>query len=263
MGISDNRVSQIVWGDESKSVCGLVVRPITMAHYSEWLKRKRALIIRQSTLPAVYAFMPYLSALYALDYERQTGFMFDLVSILSLSTGLDMNDFNIHVYEDDKSKLSHISVSQNGVETQITPEVFPQIREVIANLNGEQLPNECDNPELIQAEQDILAARQVVSIDYNINTLVASVAHQYRVSKQQIRDWTIMEFEERRACIERDKNHLICAIAEKIPMFKWAKGNPVPSWCFDAKKEGSVALENLSDFSKRTGIGGSHLPVKG
>lgn len=262
MGISDNNSLQIVWGNEEKSVCGLTLYPITMAHYSEWLTHKRALIVRQSTLPAVYAFMPYLSALHALDFERHTGFVFDIIKILALSTRLPAEAFDLRVFSEEKGKLAYINVSNGEKQVQITPECFPQFREAIAALNGEKLPDEGDNPELIAAEQDILSARRGAQVDFDVNTLVASVSHQCNVSKRKIKDWTIFEFEERRACIERDKNHLICAIAEKMPMFKWAKGNPYPSWCFDATKTGSVALERFNDFSQRTGIGGSQFPVQ-
>lgn len=261
MGISDKK-TQIVWGTEEKNVCGLTLRPITMANYSEWLTHKRALIVRQSTLPAVYAFMPYLSALYALDYERHTGFMFDVIKILALSTGFPIEAFDLRVFAEEKGKLAYINVINGDKQVQITPECFPQLRSTIAELNWEKLPDEGDNPELIEAEQDILSARCGTQVDFDVNTLVASVAHQCKVSKRQLMEWTIFEFEERRACIERDKNHLICAIAEKMPMFKWAKGNPFPSWCFDAIKNGSVALESFNDFSQRTGIGGSQFPVK-
>lgn len=261
MGISDKKTG-IVWAEEPKSVCGLTLYPITMAHYSEWQVHKRALIVRQSTLPAAYVFVPYLSALYSMDCKHKTGLMYDTIMLLSLSTKLPITSFDLRVYADDTEKLAHIAVKLEESEICITPEMYPPIRKAIADLNGERLPDEGDNPELIEAEQDIATARSGVRLDLNANTMVASVAHQCSVRKSEIMDWTIREFDERRMCIERDKNHLICAIAEKMPLFKWAKGNPYPSWCFDALKEGSIALESFSAFSQRTGIGGSQLPIQ-
>lgn len=261
MGISDKK-SQIVWDDAPKTVHGVELYPIQMASYSEWLTYKRALILRQSTLPAAFAIMPYLNALHAMDCAYHTAFLYDVIQLLAMATRRPAQCFQAYAAADDVSKLSHILFNDGNVMVKITPDIFPEFREAIAEQNGEELPDEGDNVELIEAENDILNARSSYQLDMNADKLVSSVAFQYRKQKKELAQWSIREFEAARRAIERDKNHMICAIAEKMPMFKWKNGNPCPSWCFDKLKTGSVALESMGDFSKRTGVGGSNMPIQ-
>lgn len=258
MGISDKRIA---WEDEEKEVQGIVLYPIPMRRYSEWLSAKRALTLRQSTLPAAFAVMPYLSALHAMDRAWRTGFLYDVIRLLAMGARRPEACFVPHVYADDPDRLAHIAFHDGCTEAQITPAGFAQIRMVLAEQNGEKLPDEGDNVELLQAEADLLEARSAARLEADANELVTSVAYQYRLRKKELADWSIREFEEARRAIDRDKNHLICALAEKMPMFKWKDGNPAPSWCFDRVKEGSIALESMSEFSKRTGVGGADMPV--
>lgn len=259
MGISDKQ--RIVWEEESQMVNGIELFPIPMAQYSEWLVYKRALTLRQSTLPAAYAVMPYLSALHAMDCAYRTCFLYETIQLLAMSARRPMQCFQAYAMQEDETRLSHILFRDGEMTAKITPQNYPAFRAAIAKLNGEELPDEGDNVELIEAENDIMNANAAFELDGSADTLVASVACQYRMRKREIAQWSIREFEEARRAIERDKNHLICAIAEKIPMFKWAKGNPCPSWCFDKVKTGSIALESMGDFSRRTGVGGSAMPV--
>lgn len=260
MGISDKQ--RIVWLDEPKTINGLELHPIPMSRYSEWMMHKRALTLRQSTLPAAFAIMPYLSALQAMDFQYKTSFVYSTIQILAMSTQKTPECFQLHVQADDHSKLAHILYNDGNTCFRITPKDYPAIRCAIAELNGEELPDEGDNPELIEAENDIREANAAVKLDMDANTMVASVAFQYRKRKHELMEWSIREFEEARRSIERDKSHMICAIAEKTPMFKWVKGNPCPSWCFDKLKEGSIALESMGDFSRRTGVGGGSMPIQ-
>lgn len=260
MGISDKR--RIVWDAESKIVNGMEIQPIQMAFYSEWLVHKRALTLRQSTLPAAFAIMPYLSALHAMDCAYKTCFIYDTLQVLAMATRRPTQCFTVYAMQDDVTKLSHILFNDGEVVVKITPQNFPELRNAIADQNGEELPDEGDNLELIEAENDILSANASSQLDVDTDTLVTSVAYQYRKQKKELATWTIREFEDVRRAIERDKNHMICAIAEKMPMFKWAKGNPCPSWCFDKLRTGSIALESMGDFSKRTGVGGNSMPIQ-
>lgn len=254
--------SRIVWNDDAISVCGMTLYPIQMEHYTMWMRCKRALTLRQSTLPAVYAIKPYLEALYAMDMSYQTPFMHEVMLLLSFAARRPKECFAVYAHADDHSKLAFIRMeNEDGTTVEITAKDFPRIRETIAMQNGEKLPDEGENPELVEAEADILAARQG-NLDWDVNTMVASVAYQYRKRKNELKEWSIREFEEARRAIERDKNHLIFGLAEKMPMVKFTKGNPVPSWCLDRKEEGTTALESMNDFMSRTGVGTSAMPIK-
>lgn len=245
----------IVWKDEEKDVAGFRLRPITMEHYEEWQACKGALLVRQTTLPVKYTFMPYLAALRAVDHDNETNFIAYTIKAVSLATGLPYEKFELYVDKDDRSKLDCILFHDGDTAMRIDPANFHGLRKAILEQNGESLPDEGDNPELLEAEADIAAASGCAKrIDYDMNTLVASVAYQCGLRKHELMDWSIREFLETKSAIDRDKNHLICCIAEKIPMFKWTKGNPCPSWCLDTVKEGSSALESMQSFISRTGI---------
>ena len=246
---------EIVWEDAPAVLDGITLFPITMAGYNDWQNCKHALLVRQATLPAKFVFMPYLSALHAVDMEYGTAFMLGILRALSLATRLPFKFFSLYANKDDKAKLECVLYNDGRTVFRVDNKNFPMLRKKIAEQNGEQLPDEGDNTELLEAEADIATAKSNANrVDYDVNTLVASVAYQCGIRKQDIRDWTIREFVETRNAIERDKNHLICGIAEKIPMFKWAKGNPCPSWCYDPIKEGCSALESMDSFIGRTGL---------
>lgn len=259
MGISD---TNIVWEDESKVVNGIEFFPIQMAHYSDWLTHKRALTLRQSTLPAALAVMPYLSALYAIDAAMNTAFLYDTIKLMSLATRRPMECFQLHVTNEDRPKFAFVLFRDGDISSKIGPQEYNIIRKVLAEQNGEKLPDEGDNLELVEAEADIISAAAENNLDFDVNKLISSVSYQYRIRKQDLAVWSVREFEEARRTIERDKAHLVCAIAEKIPFFKWSKGNPCPSWCFDKARDGSIALESMSDFSRRTGVGGNSVPIQ-
>lgn len=260
MGNADK--NRIQWNDEETLACGLTLKPIRMEHYTEWMRCKRALTLRQSTLPAVYAVMPYLSALFAMDMTYQTSFIHETMLLLALATGKKPEQFAAYAHTDEPTKLAFIRLEDEGQDVDIFPKDYPAIREILAKQNGERLPDEGENPELVEAEQDILAARRG-ELDWNINTMLASVAYQYRMRKNDLRKWSISEFEEAREAIDRDKNHLILGLAERMPMVKFTHGNPVPSWCLNRRQDGNAAIEKMSDFMNRTGVGGSALPIQG
>lgn len=253
--MGDSKKNEIVWEDKPAVVGDITLFPVRMSGYNEWQECKRAILVRQSTLPTKYVFMPYLAALYAVDVDYKTCFTASVLRLLALCTGLPVDKFAVYVSKDDPSKLECIAYNDGVQAFIIDNKNFPRIRQAIADQNGEELPDEGENTELVAAEFDIAAANSSKNIDYNINTLVASVAYQCGIRKREIRDWTIREFVETKNAIDRDKNHLICGIAEKMPMFKWSHGNPCPSWCLDTVKEGSTALESMNTFMSRTGLG--------
>ena len=129
---------------------------------------------------------------------------------------------------------------------------------MIARQNGLELPNEAENPELVEAEHD-LNELKAPKLDYDMNALVMSVAYQYRMRPKELAEWTVREFEAAREAINRDK--YFTRFGSGFYSFK-NNENPYPSWCFERQREGSSALEPLSAFTQRTGIGGNAMPIK-
>ena len=255
--MNERKQQAIVWDDDAKHVGDITLYPVQMRMYTEWQRCKHALLVRQSTLPVKYVFMPYLAALHAADCDYGSSLIGSLIQALALAMRIHVGCFSVYVSRDDRTKLEFILCRSivNKSEIKIDSANFPAIRRAIVEQNGESIPDEGDNPELVETEAYINEANSRKNrIEYDINTLVSSVAYHCNIRKKEIAEWSIREFVETKNAIDRGINYIICGIAEKIPMFKWTKGNPCPSWCFDPVKEGSAALESMSAFASRTGI---------
>ncbi|MEG1757792.1 MAG: hypothetical protein RR235_04960 [Oscillospiraceae bacterium] len=137
----------------------------------------------------------------------------------------------------------------------LKPQQFDELREIIARQNGAELPDEAENPELIQA-QELLSEKG--TLDQNITDLMDSVAYASGLRFNQLLDWTICEFKHRLNTIQRDKQFLVCAIGSITGKATWKNGNPYPSWCFDradadsmhfvSEKEMLSRMEQVSDI---------------
>ena len=250
------RAEQIMLGEPITANCGAVLYPVRMRQYLLWHADKRALVMRQSTLPAKYAVMPYLQALYAIDFDNgfQLGLVQSLRVLIALATQTPLEGINILVSAKDEGQLRAIAYTdKDGNVIRIEPKDFLSIRSILAEQNGEKLPDESENPDLVQAEMDIAEANNA-DLEYSFETMLDSVSYAGRIPLAGLLDMTVRAFDRLRQAIERDKRFTICATAEMGGMVKFSKGNPYPSWCFDRKKTGSAALESMSDFTARTGI---------
>ena len=255
-GNSDReRKERIMLGEPIEHPCGLTFHPFTMRQYEEWTLLKRSLILRQSTMPGKYAIMPYLSALYAMDYEArfQIGIFRGTLELIARASLLPVEKFSFRMKADNPSELLDISYHDETHDVKITPADFPTIRTLLAEQNGEKIPDEAENPELVQAEMDI-AAMRAGNLKYDFETMIDSMAYQLRKTKQEVLGMTVREFMRTRSAIDRDKLYMLLAAAEYGGMVKFTKGNPQPSWMLDLSKDEPMSLEKMSDFAARTGI---------
>ena len=254
-GNSDTERREKIWtGQPIEHPCGLTFHPFTMRQYEDWTFLKRSLILRQSTMPGKYAVMPYLSAIYAMDYDCrfQIGIFRGTIELLARASLLSPKDFQFRMQADAPDKLISITYKDETHDVTITPADYPTIRALLAEQNGEKLPDEADNPELVQAEMDI-AAMHSGNLQYDFETMIDSMAYQLRKPKRDILDMTVREFTRTRQAIDRDKLYMLLAAAEYGGMVKFNKGNPQPSWMLDVSKE-PTSLEKMTDFVSRTGI---------
>ena len=241
---------------------GLQFYPITMADYEEFLECKGVLALRMTSLAKQsfeYITMPFLSALWAVDYDtaRMTGKPVGMTGrvltllCLSLRLGHEKQEELLHsVYCDrsDPRNLHHIEVTQDGKTVQIDPVDFTTtIRPLIAEQNGIELPDESFNPELVEEEQNIAQDKEG-KLHFDIDTLIASVAHASGLRECDIDEWTVTEFERRRQAIERSLNYSIYTPLVQMGMVKFKDGNPYQSWCFDNEKGLSPALKTTGEL---------------
>ncbi len=129
-------------------------------------------------------------------------------------------------------------------------DISTKIRSLIARQNGIELPDENESVDLAKAQAEMNELKNgAVKLNPSIDTLISSVAYNSRVSEREISDWTILEFENRRKAIERDKRYMLYSQAEMGGMVSFKKGNPYPSWCYDTIDEtaGTMSLSQLQE----------------
>lgn len=243
--------------------------PIKMEHYEEFLDVRNALAIRMTSLSNLsfeYLSMPFLTAMWAIDYDTlfatgsSIGFFERIIRFLYLSLRLKYKREDalktIYTETGNKRILNKVVVTQDGNTVEITPDDFDiDIRPILATQNGIELPDESDNPDLVRAEED-LAAKGASELKIDTDTMIASVAYQSLLQEKDLNEWTVLQFERRRQAIERGKRFDMFGQAELSGMVKFSKGNPFPSWCFDRNENGSAALISFGEMrGKLAGLG--------
>ena len=239
----------------------VVFHPITVRDYAIFTTCSSASTLRLSMLPAAYAVMNYAQAIFAMAInedlpEEERTYFTKFMHLFALSLGSSVDDIQIYTDAKDITKLAAIVVKQTTAESEelvrFDTRQLGQIREIIAALNGRELPDESENAELVEAEQDIKSSGVNTSLKADVEDLKASVAAYYKVRLRELDDWTVFEFEKARSAIERMTRCVICGIGEAGGMVKYEKGNPFPSLIFDRIPE-NPALINVNDFMRRVG----------
>ena len=238
---------------------GLKLWGITMGRYEEWASCKNVWLARQSTFPVSCIMLSFLDALWTLDMNaidtvgKPAGFLYKIMYCLGMALGLRKDcvrggDITVSADEETR-KLNGILVKQNGHNAVlITADMFNAIREIVAWQQGDELPDESMNDELLETERE-LASRNAPQLKYELMDMEASVALACGRRIKEVLDWSILEFEFARRAIDRSKKNLICGIGETNGC-KWDGGNPYPSWCFDREKTVSGALIEQAKFGK-------------
>ena len=239
----------------------IMLYPIKVSDLELFYACMPVLTLRQSTLPVAYAARPFAEAIFAMALNeefRDTDYgscYARFANLLALSMRISIQSFmNPIVDANDYTKLKALIVKQDTDEmgenlVRLEVRQLGQIRAVIAELNGKQLPDEADNAEIIEAEE-VIKSNGGADLKADLTDLKASIAAYYHIRMRDLGDWTIYEFEKARSAIERMTRCMICGIGEAGGMVKYEKGNPFPSLFFDRKPE-SVALIGMDEFQRR------------
>lgn len=258
--VDEAAVHRAVLSGEPIEKGGITVWGIPMRQYEEWAKCKNVWLARQSTLPVSCITLPFLDAMFALDMAaieqtgQPAGWLYNIMYAIGLSMRLGedcVREQKIHIVADEtEGKLECIRVHLgNGGTADITSAQFTGIRKVIAWAQGDSLPDESLNDDLLQTES-YLNAKNMPQLNYSLIDLKASVALACGIQIRDTDDWSILEFETMRRAIDRNKRFLICGIGATNGC-SWEGGNPHPSWCFDRLENGvSSALIAQSNFGK-------------
>ena len=240
--VDEAAVHRAVLCGEAIEKNGLRMWGIPMRQYEKWAKCKNVWLARQSTFPVFCIQLPFLDALYALDLEaisqtgQPIGWLYNIMYALGLSLRLGdhcVKEQKIHIVVDEETgKLTCLRVHLDGGKTvDITSGQFNGIRKIVAWAQGDQLPDETMNDDLL-ATEEYLNSKDAPPMNYSLIDLKASVALACGERIKDIDGWTILEFETMRRAIDRSKRHMICGIGSTNGCH-WEGGNPFPSWCYD------------------------------
>ena len=246
----------------------LYIYPLTVNDYELLWGCESALTIRLSTLPVAYATKSYPEALFAIAMQGEdvnvngeivarpsdwVRFLYLLCASCRIPLNAMRACIGFNVDNQDKTKLRSVSIRQivenEEVVELLSPDDLSKLREIIAVMNGRKIPDESENAELAQAETDIKMSGSSM-LDYNLDSLLASVARDQRIRIKDLYNWTIYEFELIRSAIERERRFTVFGIGENSGMVKFPKGNPYPSIFFD-KPAGINGVIDAGEFASR------------
>lgn len=227
---------------------GAVLHPLTVSDLALFYGAKPSFELMQASLPPALARLSWLNCLQVMDEEaektgKSTGFLASTLHVLARALRLNAlrgqggrEVFPVRYYP-----------AQPGIPIQAIlvgdekPIIFSiqqmgEVREIIAAQNGYEIPDENWNPELVRAVQ-YTQDRKNSGIEFDLNKLVNSVAHNARERAANVWDWPIKEFLDRQDAIDRTLHYQIYTQAEASGFIKFKHGNPFPSWKFDRKTD--------------------------
>lgn len=245
---------------------GLTLYPIEVEEYYEFLTARPAIEFMQQRLPIQLMSEPLLSAYFKLDsgqvdgYEPTglfTGALLALALALRLKPGESIEErvstFQIFADPSDTTRLKRIRFVINGEEMiDLTPLMFQRLRPIIAAQNGIELHSDLDNPELVDAEND-LSSNSSRKLDMSVEGFVSAAAMIARVDEAEVYKWPILKLHNRLDTARRVLDYVICGIGESQGT-TWTGGNPYPHPWFDRKKEGSSGLMPIESFANGQGV---------
>lgn len=255
-------IKQAIDRYEPVEISGLTLYPVRVKEQNELSAAAPSITFMQQTLPVDLMRVPLLTAYYRLAMQAvaQQADGFDLfyraVLFLTLSLrigeGRSIKDRVMRLVpiidKNNPSNLKCLRFTVNGEEIQeITPTQFQRIRPILAAQNGIELVSEDANPELVEAERDILTGSgpQLRVETADEISFVAALDH---TEEREIYEWPVLKLKRREKTFSHILDYLICGIAEAQGT-KWKEGNPHPHPFYDKIKTTSPALKKLEDVA--------------
>lgn len=246
--------------DEPVLQDGLLFYPVPVYLMEDFFMAERSLSFMLSRLPAKYAVKPYLAAFFSYDADallenrEPSGLFSGCLAALALSLRIGEGEEISERLKNFKVAVDPLSGELKGVkfkalgerEIEVSPEMFSRWRELIALQNGVKLFDESQNPEIIDAERELLEASGP-RLSGDIYSVISAMAVFCHADEGEILNWSIRKFRNRKAACDRLLNYLLCGVAERVGFVKYKNGNPYPSWCLDRDMERGGLIE-LSQF---------------
>lgn len=220
---------------------GLVLYPVKVCNYTEFLMARPALEVMQQSLPVALMRVPLLSALYQMDYEAAlerkapTGLFSMTLLMLALSLRLGEGEepaerlgrFRVIVDREKPERLLRILFAdESGEEKEITPVRYQTLRQIIAAQNGVTLESDLANPDIVKAKKNLSGAN-AVPLNATVDDMIAGVSALSGSEEAEIEEWPILKLDTRMTAYRRLIDYIICGIGE-VNGTTWKGGNPTP-----------------------------------
>lgn len=257
-------IEQAVRRYEKIETDGLILWPVRVKEYNEFLMARPALEIMHQSLPVAMMRIPLLSALYKMDYEAAisgkppTGLFSRALLALALSLRLGegqeaeerLKRFRVAVERGKPETLLRVCWTDGrGEEQSITPARFQNLRRIIAAQNGVKVESDKANPNIVQAQKDL--GTNGVQLDANVYDLVSAVSALSGAGEAEIDEWPIMRLEAASRSWRRILDYLICGFGE-VNGTTWKNGNPTPHPFFGRARDGGGAMRVLDSGAGQT-----------
>lgn len=245
---------------------GLTLYPVRVRDHDLFQLARPALEVLHSSLPVAYLSMPLLQVYFQLDIvapavsgAQATGLwgsaLLALALALRLGEGMEPEkrilQFRPVVAAEDKTRLKAVRATLHGEEMiEITPVQFQRLRQIIAEQNGVELQSDYADPELVKAERDLSAMREM-KLKVDFEQLIASVCALTGADEAEIDDWPIRKLTTRANALQRAMQYIVCGVGE-MSGTKWKGGNPVPHPFYEREERGSAHMA-LGDFAGGAG----------
>lgn len=235
--------------------------PLAVRDWAAYTAGKQSYELMLSSLKdPKLARLSWCACLWGLDREceKQTGEVGTLlanalyVMVLALRLNADHNGtYPMRPVFAQDGQLTAIAVGTPQLDyTLFDMRQMDDVRQIIAEQNAYDLPNENWNPELVRAAQEN-AARGSANLKYDMEDLIYSVALQSGQRAADVYGWSIREFIKMQNAIDRKLGYIICATAENSgTAFK--NGNPYPTWKFDRQSDMPAGFRTIADIDAST-----------
>ena len=238
---------------------GLVLWPVLVKEYDEFLISRPALEVLHQSLPVAMMRIPLLSALYRIDYEASqsgkplTGLfsraLLGLALSLRLGEGLDTEKrvrmFQIAVDRNDRAMLVGLRYTDNdGKECEIKPPSYRMLRMIIAAQNGVRMESEKANPAIVEAKKKMSSGG--VALNASADALISAVAALSQTDEDEIYNWPILKLEKRSQTFMRVLQYVVNGIGE-MSGATWKGGNPTPHPFFERADNGGGLFSPVSE----------------
>lgn len=249
--------------NEPIEYCGLLFYPLMVEDYSLYSAAKPSFELMQASLPPAFARLSWFGCLDELDKlatEKGEHSHFLELTLLVIARSLRLESaidktsseevlpIRVARFNSD-GKVSAVIVGELQNPVVLSTNHLNEVREIISAQNCYEIPDENWNPELVKAKQ-YTDSQESSGIVFDLDTLVASVAHAAHVRPKEIWKWTIKEFIDEQDAIDRALNYQIYTQASCSGFVKFKNGNPYPTWKFNKEVDIPDTFTTVTELDK-------------